>query len=95
MITTILRRLQEKDLHVNMAKSIWGVYEVEYLGVIINRRGIIPQPNKVEVIRNLDAQKKHHTRAFVFMINNYRDMWQNHTHILETLMSMKGKNTKF
>ena len=76
---------------IGLVDSLWKLLGT----VIINRRGIIPQPNKVEVIRNLDAQKKHHTRAFVFMINNYRDMWQNHTHILETLMSMKGKNTKF
>ena len=42
----VLGRLSNMGLQVNPRKSFWARDEVEYLGFIINREGIRPQPKK-------------------------------------------------
>ncbi len=41
-----LRRLREAGLKVNAAKSFFCTHEIEYLGYILTRGGIKPQPKK-------------------------------------------------
>jgi hypothetical protein len=42
----VLRRLREEGLKVNAAKSFICTHEIEYLGYILTRGGIKPQPKK-------------------------------------------------
>jgi len=42
----VLRRLREAGLKVNAAKSFFCTHEIEYLGYILTRGGIKPQPKK-------------------------------------------------
>jgi hypothetical protein len=46
----VLRRLREAGLKVNAAKSFFCTHEIEYLGYILTRGGIKPQPKKVQAI---------------------------------------------
>ncbi len=50
----VLRRLREAGLKVNAAKSFFCTHEIEYLGYILTRGGIKPQPKKVQVILKLN-----------------------------------------
>jgi hypothetical protein len=50
----VLRRLREAGLKVNAAKSFFCTHEIEYLGYILTRGGIKPQPKKVQVILALN-----------------------------------------
>jgi len=46
----VLRRLHGAGLKVNAAKSFVCTHEIEYLGYILTREGIKPQPKKVQAI---------------------------------------------
>ena len=43
---TVLTRLRDAGLKVNAAKSSFCAHEIEYLGYILTRGGIKPQPKK-------------------------------------------------
>ena len=43
---TVLTRLRDAGLKVNAAKSLFCAHEIEYLGYILTRGGIKPQPKK-------------------------------------------------
>ncbi len=47
---TVLTRLRDTRLKVDSAKSLFCAHEIEYLGYILNREGIKPQPKKVQAI---------------------------------------------
>ena len=44
---TVLTRLRDAGLKVNAAKSSFCAHEIEYLGYLLTRGGIKPQPKKV------------------------------------------------
>ncbi len=47
---TVLIRLSDAGLKVNAAKLLFCAHEIEYLGYILTRDGIKPQPKKVQAI---------------------------------------------
>jgi hypothetical protein len=53
-IETMLIRLRDAGLKVNAAKSFFCTHEIEYLGCILTREGIKPQPKKVQAILALN-----------------------------------------
>ena len=50
----VLRRLRDAGLKVNALKSFFCTHEIEYLGYILTRGGIKPQPKKVQAILALN-----------------------------------------
>jgi hypothetical protein len=46
----VLTRLCDAGLKVNAAKSSFCAHKIEYLGCILTRGGIKPQPKKVQAI---------------------------------------------
>jgi hypothetical protein len=50
---TVLTRLCDAGLKVAAAKSLFCAHEIEYLGYILTREGIKPQPKKVQAILTL------------------------------------------
>ncbi len=53
----VLSRLQDANLKVNARKSNFFATETEYLGRILSRDGIKPQPKKVQSILALTPHK--------------------------------------
>ncbi len=51
---TVLTRLRDVGLNDNVAKSSFCAHEIEYLGYILTRERIKPQPKKVQVILALN-----------------------------------------
>jgi hypothetical protein len=47
---TVLTRLRDARLKVNVAKSLFCAHEIEYLSYILIREGIKPHPKKVQAI---------------------------------------------
>ena len=89
-------KLQEAGLKVNAPKSFFARDQVEYLGFIITRTGIKPQPKKVEAIQKIAPPKdKRELRRFIGMVNYYRDMWERRSHLLAPLASLTSKTTKW
>ena len=92
----VFRRLQEAGLKVNADKSFFGLGELEYLGYIITRDSIKPQPKKVQGILNISPPKTvKQLRSFLGCVNYYRDMWIWRSHILAPLNKLLSKESKW
>ncbi len=69
---TVLARLHEAGLKVTAAKSFFCTHEIEYLGYILTREGIKPQPKKVQVILALmPPNNVKELRHFLGMVQYY------------------------
>ena len=52
-VEAVLDRLRLAKLRVNVKKSSFVLYEIEYLGYVLSRKGTKPQPKKVSAILTL------------------------------------------
>ena len=84
-----LNRLSKAGLKINASKCLFCQMELEYLGYWIMRNGIKPVTKKVEAINKLTPPtKKKELRKFIGMINYYRDIWPQRSHILAPLTAL-------
>jgi hypothetical protein len=91
-VRNVLNRLEKAGFRANVRKCTFAADRVEYLGYDISRRGIHPQPKKVEAILKMQAPTtKRQLRRFLGMVNYYRDMWKRRSHILAPLTALCGK----
>ena len=91
-VGNVLRRLQGAGLRVNAAKSFFAEAKIEYLGYILTREGIKPQPEKVSAIlaiRPLTTVKE--LRKFLGMVQYYGDLWEKQSHVLAPLTDLVGE----
>jgi hypothetical protein len=64
----------------------------EYIGYILTRGGIKPQPKKVQAILALNPPKSvKELRRFLGMVQYYRDMWAKHSEMLAPLTDLVGE----
>jgi len=92
----VLSRLQQAGLKVNASKSFFGREELEYLGYWITQEGIKPLSKKVEAINNLAVPRtRKQLRAFIGMVNYYRDMWLRRSETLAPLTALTSSKVKF
>ena len=95
-VKTVLQRLEAANFRANVRKCFFAQDSLEYLGYQISRKGIQPQPKKVEAIMAIKEPKNvKQLRHFLGMVNYYRDMWQRRSHILAPLTKLVGKGVKF
>ena len=89
----VLRRLRKVGLKVNTAKSFFCTHEIEYLGYILTRGGIKPQPEKVQAILalNLPNNVKELWHFLGMLVQYYRDMWAKHSEMLAPLSNLVGE----
>ena len=92
----IFRRFQKAGLKVNAPKCSFGLKEIPYLGYIISRDGVKPDPKKVQGILDLKRPSTaKEMKSLIGMIQFYRDMWQRRSHILSPLIdAAAGKKSK-
>ena len=68
---------------------------MEYLGFWVTQTGIKPINKKVESIVNMTPPKnKKEVREFVDIVNYYRDMWENWSHLLHPLTALTSHKVK-
>ncbi len=73
----VLIRLRRAGLNVNAVKCSFCAMEIEYLGYVLTREGIKPQPKKVEAILMLTPQQNvKQLCRFLGMVQYYRDLWE-------------------
>ncbi len=89
---TVLTRLRDAGLKVNAAKSLFCAHEIEYLGFILTREGIKPQPKKVQAILVLNPPYNvKELRHFLGMVQYYRDMWARRSEMPAPLTDLVGE----
>jgi len=68
----LFQRLQQFGVAVNIAKCVFGVSEVSFLGHLISTKGLAPSPQKMEAIVKFPEPKDvKGLRRFLGMINFY------------------------
>ncbi len=86
---TVLTRLCDAGLKANEAKSSFCAHEIEYLGCILTRKGIKPQPMKVQAILALNPPTNiKELRHFNKMVQYYWDMWVRRSEMLAPLTDL-------
>jgi hypothetical protein len=88
---TALTRGRDTGLKVNMAKSLFCAHEIEYLGYIVTREGIKPQPKKLQAMLALNPPNNvKESRHFLGMVQYYWDMWMRRSEMLAPLTDLVG-----
>jgi hypothetical protein len=89
---TVLTRLCGAVLKLNAAKSSFCAHEIEYLGYILTRDGIKPQPKKVQVILALNPSYNiKELRHFLGMVQYYQYMWARCSEMLAPFTDQVGE----
>jgi hypothetical protein len=85
-------QLRNVELKINAAKSFFCAQETEYLGYILTRGGIKPQPKKVQAILAFNPPKNDkELRRFLGMEQYYKDMWAKQSEMLAPLTDLVGE----
>ena len=56
----MLPKITNAGLKVNAKKCSFGLKEIPYLGYIIKREGVMPDPKKIQGIVDLERPKNYH-----------------------------------
>jgi hypothetical protein len=88
-VDEVMKRLHDAGLKCKIDKCKFAVPEVEYLGYIITREGVKPDPKKIKAIIDLERPRdKKQVRQFLGMVQYYRDLWPNRSEILAPLTEL-------
>lgn len=72
-LRVVFQRLKEFHLRLNVAKCVLGAPELEFLGYIVNGKGIRPTSSRVKSISDFPRPKTiSDLRRFLGMVNFYR-----------------------
>ncbi len=72
-VKTVLTKLHNEGARINYEKSKFGVHEVKFLGMIIDKNGIKPETSKLELYINEDPPRTlKKLQRFVGILNWYR-----------------------
>lgn len=95
----VARRLRNANLSININKSKFCVKQLPYLGYIISREGLSPNPDRIEAIINYERPKSIRSlRRFLGMANYYRRFISNFSELtapLTNLLRNKPKSIKW
>ena len=79
-------------MKINAAKCSFCATETEYLGYVLTREGIKPQPKKVEAILVLTPpQNVKQLCTFLGMAQYYNDLWVRQNKMLSPLTNLVGE----
>ena len=92
----VMSLLVSKGLTIRLKKCQFFKEEVQFLGHVLDGKGIRPQQAKVDAIQKVRVPStRTHVRSFLGMVAYYRKFIKNFASIAAPLHSLTGKNTKF
>ncbi|XP_022829117.1 uncharacterized protein K02A2.6-like isoform X2 [Spodoptera litura] len=95
-LITVLQRLDDAELTVQMSKCEFFKDEISYLGHVIDKHGVRKSPDKVKAI--LQAPKPTNVsqlQSFLGLTNYYRNFVPDASSVLSPLYNLLNKNTKW
>ncbi|KAM3548776.1 hypothetical protein ARSEF4850_009223 [Beauveria asiatica] len=96
-VLTVLQKLEDAGLHLDLEKCEFSVKTVKYLGFIITAGvSLMPDPDKVRAIREWEAPETvKGVRSFLGFANFYREFLPNFASVSEPLTRLTRKYTPF
>ena len=74
-VEAVFKRLEEVDIKISMDKSQFAKHEVPFLGRIIGRDGMKPDPDKLEAIANYPRPKDKKAMERFLGMTGYQKRW--------------------
>jgi hypothetical protein len=85
--------LNEKKFFVCKAKSSFAQTEIKYLGHIVDKQGIRPDPKKVEAVQTWPVPKNmHDVRSFLSLVNYFPLFIKHYSKIAVPLTNLTKKS---
>ena len=95
-LQTVFERLRNHGLKLKLPKCQFMKYETKYLGFVINKNGIKPDTDKIEVIRSMPEPKTvRQIRGFIGAIGYYRRFIPAFSSIATPLIALTKKYARF
>ena len=95
-LNSVFQCLREAKLKLKPNKCHFAAKEVEYLGHLISKDGLKPNPDKVKVVENFQTPTKvKDVRSFLGLSNYYRRFIKNYSALATPLTNILKKDAKF
>ena len=95
-LAEVLQRLRKHSLKLQPDKCEFLRKEVIYLGHIISENGILPDPSKLEAVRNFPTPRKvKDVQSFIGLAGYYRKFIENFSQIAKPLTKLTKKTEIF
>ena len=95
-VELVLRRLRKHTLKLKLTKCYFAKTELNYLGFVINQKGIKPNQEKIRAIRLIPSPTTVRlVRSFMGMVGYYRNIIPNFSKIAEPLTNLTRKFARF
>jgi hypothetical protein len=92
-VRLVLEVLKREKFFVCKAKSSFAQKEVKYLGHIVDKQGICPDPKKVEAVQTWPVPKNvHDVRSFLGLVNYFRKFIEHYSEIAVPLTNLTKKS---
>ncbi|KAI3730615.1 hypothetical protein L1987_61787 [Smallanthus sonchifolius] len=92
----IMELLKAEKLYAKFSKCDFWIREVQFLGHVVNEKGIHVDPSKIEAIKNWEAPKTPtEVRQFLGLAGYYRRFIENFSKIAQPLTTLTHKDKKY
>ena len=91
-----LQILRDKKLYAKFSKCEFWMDDVVFLGHVISRQGVQPDPSKIKAVKEWETPKSvTEVRSFLGLAGYYQRFIQNFSRIAKPMMGLLKKNTPF
>lgn len=95
-IEMVLEKLQDANFYVKLGKCQFGVEEIKFLGHIVGKDGMRPDPEKVKAVKEMSIPKDEKAVSrFLGMAGFYRKYVKNFSARTSNLRELMKKDKKF
>ncbi|KAL0298771.1 UNVERIFIED_CONTAM: Retrovirus-related Pol polyprotein from transposon [Sesamum radiatum] len=95
-LRTVLQILREKQLYAKFSKCEFWMEEIAFLGHVVSKEGVQPNPTKVKVVMEWEPPKNvSEVRSFLGLAGYYRRFVKDSSVVAKPLTNLLKKNTPF